>query len=249
MGDYAVDHHHARYTGEEELPNLYFHAVPSFGLPLGTLLPQGDFSNFIVAEKSISVSNIVNGTTRLQPVVMQIGTAAGTLAALAVKYDCNVEDVTVRDVQKAVLEAGGYLLPYLDVDKTSSRFLAYQRIGATGILQAEGRNEGWANQTWLNVNDKVYFDEIQGLKEYYTLNKLSTEHVAMTLADFKALAEEINLCAGLKNLPQDMAKAIETAHVVDLDTTVLTRGDFAVLIDCLFNPFSREIDITGKLMK
>ena len=77
VGDYAVDHHHARYTGEEELPNLYFHAVPSFGLPLGTLLPQGDFSNFIVAEKSISVSNIVNGATRLQPVVMQIGTAAG----------------------------------------------------------------------------------------------------------------------------------------------------------------------------
>lgn len=248
VGDYAVDHHHARYTGEEELPNLYFHAVPSFGLPLGTLLPHGDFSNFIVAEKSISVSNIVNGATRLQPVVMQIGTAAGTLAGLAVKHGCDVEEVTVRDVQNAVLEAGGYLLPYLDVDKTSSRFLAYQRIGATGILQAEGKNEGWANQTWLNVANTVYFDEIQGLKDYYALNNLSTEHVAMTLADFKALAEEINLCVGLKNLPQDLAEAIETSHIVNLDTKVLTRGDFAVLIDAIFNPFSREVDITGNLI-
>ena len=41
--------------------------------------------DLIVAEKSISVSNIINGTTRLQPMVMQIGQAAGALAALAVK--------------------------------------------------------------------------------------------------------------------------------------------------------------------
>ena len=71
VGDYPVDHHHARYTGSEELPNLYFHPVPSFGLPLGVMLPEsGNPSNLIVAEKSISVSNIVNGTTRLQPVVL-----------------------------------------------------------------------------------------------------------------------------------------------------------------------------------
>ena len=70
----------------------------------------------------------------------------------------------------------------------------------------------------------------------------------MTLADFKALAEEINLCVGLKNLPQDLSEAIETSHIVNLDTTVLTRGDFAVLIDAIFNPFSREVDITGNLI-
>lgn len=39
VGDYPVDHHHARYSGWTELPNLYFYPVPSFGLPLGSLLP------------------------------------------------------------------------------------------------------------------------------------------------------------------------------------------------------------------
>lgn len=50
---------------------------------MGALIPQ-TVDGLIVAEKSISVSNIANGTTRLQPVVLQIGQAAGALAALAV---------------------------------------------------------------------------------------------------------------------------------------------------------------------
>ena len=71
------------------MPNLYFHPIPSYGLPLGTLIPK-DVEGLIVAEKSISVSNIINGTTRLQPMVMQIGQAAGALAALAVKEGKNI---------------------------------------------------------------------------------------------------------------------------------------------------------------
>ena len=86
VGDYPVDHHHTRYTGEEQLPDLHFHPVPSFGLPLGSLLPQ-EVKQLVVAEKSVSVSNIANGSTRLQPVVMQIGQAAGALAAIAVKQN------------------------------------------------------------------------------------------------------------------------------------------------------------------
>ena len=39
VGDYPVDHHHTRYHGHEELPNLYFHPIPSYGLPLGVLIP------------------------------------------------------------------------------------------------------------------------------------------------------------------------------------------------------------------
>ena len=49
-----------------------------------------EVEGLIVAEKSISVSNIINGTTRLQPMVMQIGQAAGALAALAVKEGKNI---------------------------------------------------------------------------------------------------------------------------------------------------------------
>ena len=104
VGDYPVDHHHTRYQCYEDLPNLYFYPVPSFGLPLGTLIPK-DVDDLIVAEKSISVSNIANGATRLQPVVLQIGQAAGALAALAVVENKPISQVGVRQVQQVILDA------------------------------------------------------------------------------------------------------------------------------------------------
>lgn len=61
------------------------------------------------------MSNIANGATRLQPVVLQIGQAAGALAALAVVENKPISQVGVRQVQQVILDAKGYLLPYLDV--------------------------------------------------------------------------------------------------------------------------------------
>ena len=161
VGDYAVDHHHFRHTDWRSLPDLEFYPIPSFNVPMGVLLPkQNDVENLIVAEKSVSVSNLINGATRLQPVVMQLGQAAGVLAALSQLQNISVKKVSVRAVQKALLDAGCYIMPYLDLDKTHPHFKAIQKIGATGILRGEGRNVGWANQTWFRVGDPLLAEEI-----------------------------------------------------------------------------------------
>lgn len=254
VGDYPVDHHHARYTGSEELPRLYFHPVPSFGLPLGTLIPQG-VDNLIVAEKSISVSNIVNGTTRLQPVVLQIGTAAGTLAAIASKENITPAQVNVRDVQKAILDAGGYLMPYLDVAKSDNRFKAYQRIGATGILKGEGRNVGWANQTWLRADTLLLSTELDGLKEMFPemTYRLPSSTVALTYKDAIDLIENIatthDIKTGdIKNSVMDILKEYNLTEYNNSQN--ITRGEFAILIDEILNPFEyRDITLKGKFIK
>lgn len=148
VGDYAVDHHHYRHPDWENLPKLHFYPIPSFNVPLGALIPK-DVDGLVMAEKSISVSNIMNGATRLQPVVMQIGQAAGALAALSVARGIPVREVPVRDVQDVLLEAGSYIMPYRDLKPSDEDFGVIQRIGATGIVKGEGRNEGWSNQTWF----------------------------------------------------------------------------------------------------
>jgi hypothetical protein len=138
-----VDHHHFRHPDWKSLPDLEFYPVPSFNVPMGVLIPkQDDVENLIVAEKSISVSNLMNGATRLQPVVMQLGQAAGTLAALSQIQNRPVKKVSVRSVQRALLDAGCYIMPYLDIDKNHPHFKAIQKIGATGLLRGEGRNVG-----------------------------------------------------------------------------------------------------------
>ncbi|MCK7537125.1 MAG: FAD-dependent oxidoreductase [Marinilabiliales bacterium] len=101
------------------------------------------------------MTNLVNGATRLQPVVLQIGQASqGLLAALAVvRAGTKVSEVPVGDVQNALLDAGGYL-PFLTstcrVIMSGSNSL--QRIGSTGIMKGRGfKNAGWSNQTFFRA--------------------------------------------------------------------------------------------------
>lgn len=250
VGDYPVDHHHARYTGDIALPNLYFHPVPSFGLPLGTLIPK-DIDGLIVAEKSISVSNLVNGTTRLQPVVMQIGQAAGALAALAVKGNKNIREIPVRAVQQVILESRGYLLPYLDVAIDHPAFQAYQRIGSTGILQSVGKNKGWTNQTWLRTDTVLLSEELSGLKEVYPWIDWSWGAGKPVLT---GEALEILHTIAKKELNDTQTDLIQQAEALykrykfrafnPQDT--LLRGEFAVLVDGIIDPFNKKaIDING----
>ena len=250
VGDYPVDHHHTRYKGVEELPNLYFHPVPSFGVPLGVLVPR-DVDGLIVAEKSISVSNIANGSTRLQPVVMQIGQAAGALASLAVKQNCEVRNVPVRDVQDAILAAGGYLQPYLDVTTDNARFKAYQRIGSTGILKGTGKNVGWSNQTWLRADTLLLASELDGLSELYPLWK--NEAAGNTPVTVEAAVDIIAKVSG-----KEAAAITAEAEKVWKDYGMgewqpkrnILRGEWAVLLDRILDPFhAKTVDMTGALVE
>ena len=101
----------------------------------------------------------MNGTTRLQPCVMQIGQASGLLAAISIKNRVDPKNISVRQVQLALLDANGYIMPYKDVTQKDRYFKAIQKIGATGLLRGVGVPTGWANATYFNPNDKVKLDE------------------------------------------------------------------------------------------
>ncbi|MBO5698082.1 MAG: FAD-dependent oxidoreductase [Alistipes sp.] len=236
VGDYPVDQHHTRYTGWEALPNLYFHSVPSYGLPMGVLLPKG-VDGLIVAEKSISVSNIVNGSTRLQPVVMQIGEATGIIAALAVKQGIEPREVAVRDVQREVLAGGGYLLPFLDLPATDPHFSAIQRVGVTGIIEGVGMTVGWENQTWFRADEPISMDELsRGLNRYDGNIPHIADERNVTIGDivnYGSVTEAMWAEWGLENFdPQRDA----------------TREECAVAIDKIINPFAKGVTINGEYL-
>ena len=69
---------------------------------MGVMIPAGT-DNLVVSDKAISVSNLINGSTRLQPVVLLTGQAAGTLAAIAAREGCTPREVPVRRLQAALL--------------------------------------------------------------------------------------------------------------------------------------------------
>lgn len=157
VGDYPVDHHHARYNGK--VPPIPFPSVPSFNIPLGALIPENT-QGLVVCEKGISVSNIANGTTRLQPVVLLTGQAAGMLAALSLKQNTPVQNVSVTAVQKALLQEKVYLMPYSDVKHTDKAFEAVQWVGSWGIIKGIGKSVGWANKTYFKPDSLITYSEI-----------------------------------------------------------------------------------------
>lgn len=249
VGDYPVDHHHKRYSGEEELPDLHFFPIPSFTVPLGVMIPE-NVEGLIVTEKSISVSNIANGTTRLQPVVMQLGQAAGALAALAISRGTKISDVPVRRLQKELLQSGCYLQPFIDAKPDSPLFPAIQRIGSTGILRGEGKQIEWTNVTDLQIGDLFDRRDLKDLYEYYGVEYVSASgsidvgELVELLRRFPGFNGDADWKAALRNAglcPENSGAGIENQPV--------TRAMYALLTDCLLSPFEAfEVDIYGNCL-
>lgn len=162
VGDYPIDHHHHK---NKAAPEIKFTFVNSYNIPLGSLIPEKT-EGLIAAEKNISVSNIVNGTTRLQPVVLLTGQAAGALAAYCVQKNIQPREVNIRAVQQILLNAKCFIMPYVDVQPDDVYWEPIQKVGATGILKSVAKSEGWANKTFFYPDSLALYDEFKkGLYE------------------------------------------------------------------------------------
>lgn len=242
VGDYPVDHHHYRHPNWQTLPYLAFYPIPSFNVPLGVLLPK-EKDNLIVAEKSISVSNLMNGATRLQPVTMQLGQASGALAAIAIKERLSVKNVKVRTVQKALLDAGCYLMPYLDIPKEHPNFKALQKIGSTGILRGIGKNVGWSNETWFRAYELLQGEEVFA-EDYFP--SLKFEAGTIRIEDF---LKNVSSIEG-KKVGRNEKKWWREIGLSDYDKArPITRLEAAVVLDAALDPFFRfDVNFNGNLV-
>jgi hypothetical protein len=251
VGDYPIDHHHYAYPKSDDLPDLHFYPVPSYSLPLGALIPENT-DHFIVAEKSISVSNIVNGTTRLQPVCILIGHAAGVLAALSVKKNQSPRNVSVRDVQSELLKSGAYIMPYSDIEIESEAFVPLQKLGACGILKGEGKNIGWKNHTHIYPNRLLTTEELlDGIKDWINIENFSLTESLVTYADVKKIINKFKfkyLPKGEYNKIKKREKALKDKLGLK-NTDHISRASFSIVFNEIINPFKlREVDINGKFV-
>jgi len=236
VGDYPIDHHHYERT---DAPKIEFPPVPSFNIPLGSLVPA-KVDNLIMADKAISVSNIANGSTRLQPVIIQIGQAAGLLAAKSIEYRQKPREVSIRSIQAEILSAGGYLMPYYDVKRSEQEFKAIQKIGACGILRGEGRPYKWANQTWFYPDSIVDSRALAAtLKKFEpSLGDFKFKDISLRNEEFKILLEA---WASIYRL--DIKGQLSTQLK---GNGFISRREFAKIVNELIDPFSnKEIDMNG----
>jgi hypothetical protein len=258
VGDYPVDHHHAQYPGK--VPEIEFPHIPSYNIPMGALIPES-IEGLIVCEKGISVTNIVNGTTRLQPVVLLTGQSAGVIAAKSVQTKKKFREIPVRFVQEELLKAKCYLMPFVDVKPDDPHWEAMQKVGVTGILKGVGKSEGWANKMYFypdstimgidfrnnfkkfspgiesfNSDSLFKISDAFAFAELYKKKASSKRKISMTdLDDVRIMQKKIWLDMGLNNYEYDRP---------------ITKRELAVLLDKYGNTFSEiQPSLNGSWIK
>ena len=234
VGDYPVDHHHGC---NPNAPEIRFPSVPSFNIPLGALIPE-KIDGLIVADKPISVSNIINGATRLQPCVLLTGQAAGIVAALSVKKNRQVREINIHAVQQALLDANAYLMPLIDVSPTDKAFQEIQRIAVSGILKVKGESFQWANRSWFypdsTVTVKVFSE---GLKTIDPKSGVENDNSVVTLQKAADLLS--------KFLNRDVKLEIQGVWNSRMnrkfdENLPLNRRELSILTDELIRPFETK---------
>ena len=253
VGDYPVDHHHGQYPGK--VPIIHFPQIPSFNIPLGALIPK-KLNGLIVCEKGISVSNIANGTTRLQPVVLLTGQAAGVLAAQAIANKAEPRAISIRKVQSELLQLKCYLLPFCDVDPADPAFKVIQQAGALGILQGVGKSIGWENKTFFYPDSLIKTsDFIRNLQPYTnTINATKSKWVSIAAAQYILSHHPVyKTLKRPREYKNNFTAAFwtDTLHLNNFNATrPITKKELAVMFE-YFNSYFEDgkVDFEGKNIK
>ncbi len=132
IGNYPNDHHYPEFDFPLQPKSIKWGGRwtgTPFTIPYDALVPEST-DGLLVCEKNISVSHIANGSTRLQPVVMNIGQAAGMAAKLCIEYNRQPRELEVRKIQEALLQdelAPSAVIPLFNLAPTDPQWLYWQR--------------------------------------------------------------------------------------------------------------------------
>jgi hypothetical protein len=131
-GNYANDHHYPGVKYKLQPKSMRWGGRwtgTPFSIPYECLIPAS-IDGFLVCEKNISVSHIANGSTRLQPTVLNLGQAAGMAAALCIELGCQPRDLSPRQVQEGLLRdtiAPSAVIPLLNLPPNHPQWLHWQQ--------------------------------------------------------------------------------------------------------------------------
>jgi len=206
MGDYFMDLDHGK-TAHAIEPDLDAGELPTgggpFQVPLDVFIPES-IDGFIPAEKNISQSRLANGATRLQPVTMLTGQAAGTIAALAVSKGTQPRSLNPIQVQQSLLESGCTLIQrwYADVPwgteiwRATQLLALYQIMDRPGEIDRDNTIPLAAKARW-GVDAEVSDEErTQVLTRLMALTTPSVENKGRAEAALDTALPEPNLRAG-----------------------------------------------------
>jgi hypothetical protein len=141
-----------------------------------------------------------------------------------------------------------WFIPFDDIHRTDSNFVALQHIGATGLLKGKISN----GKLLFQPDSLVSAAEIRlPMKEFYSRSQIwfaDNKREKLTLDDVLKLikfsgsrGEELN-----REVENGWKTSFKFGGKYDLNHLV-TRREFAVLADTYLKPFNVRVDMRGNL--
>lgn len=194
IGNYPNDHHYPgfKFPLADKATSWGGRTTGTpFTLPFSILIPE-QTEGLIACEKNTAVSHMANGSTRLQPLVMNTGQAAGQTAALAITNNCSPRDISVRDLQEKLLtdsHAPAAIIPLYNLSLEHPDWLKWQRFyldnpdqyPLTGVCPCDQFQCPVTPQakeysgTIKKVGDRQYSIKLENDQESYQLITLNPE--------------------------------------------------------------------------
>lgn len=182
----------------------------------------------------------------------EVGSAAGATAAYSAFFDTKTSLSNLKKIQGELLAYKHALMPFEDVKAADSNWLAIQKVGITGIIKAEIKQ----NKAYFNPEKEVTYTEIkEPIKEYYYKAQIwfdDHQNIPINLENTISLVCYVgnkSVEATKTELQKKWSKNYRFSSKYDLKK-VLSRREFSVIINEYLKPFDDvNVDKTGRVIR
>jgi hypothetical protein len=195
LGEYPIDIHGKNDSiyleadlGEtkEKIPNDWNGDGGLFQIPFEVFVPE-KLEGLLAAEKNISVSRVVNGSTRLQPVTMLTGQAAGAIAAVSVIQKVQPRKLRPLDVQTELWRSRSRLslFDFEDAPNYSASWEGVEAAMLYGYMDP-------LTEKFFGVYDEMHWVEVRdALKRAMGIQKFPDKNLQalVTVSEFSSWLE------------------------------------------------------------
>ena len=154
----------------DELPSRVVSFDGAYTIPYRSYCSR-NIPNMMMAGRNISATKMARGSTRVMGTCAIGGQAAGTAAALCIKYHCGPKDMPehMEELQQLLLKDDCYIPGYRNTDP--------QDLARTAQISATSAREGFAPEKVING---VSRDE-NGIRNMWSSDGISPEGETLTL--------------------------------------------------------------------
>ena len=254
-GGWPLDDHNPygmRKNENTNIPSIMIPVEEPYGIPLRALYSK-NVDNLMFAGRNISVTHAALSSTRVMGTCSLIGQAAGTAAAVAIKYKISPRETArdhFREVQKILMDDGVFLVH-------TKRDLSSLTLGAKLNITDEERevllngverprSESEDNGIVQNIGDSLCFafDTPQNIASLRL--QFDPDFSRMSISDNKKMRVfAMKLHTGKDFRPVRVANTIVKSFAVYADGTEITRVDnnYRSLVNISIGKTAKEIRV------